>query len=149
MHLIKVNHIGLQTPQRILGLFHDPCPAGIAKRRAVVPIKADLRGDHDTVPPAGLRQCLAEDFFGAPKAIDGRRVEKSDATIEGFVDRPDRLRLIGSAPHPSPDRPCAEADARYGERRTGDFDEFHLRVAGFGWFDHNWFLSNCGSLLPA
>jgi hypothetical protein len=24
-----------------------------------------------------------------------------------------------------------------------------LRVAGFGWFDHNWFLSNCGSLLPA
>lgn len=75
MHLIKIDDVGLQAPQRVFHLLYNPCLAGVAKRRGVAPVQADLRRDCDAGAAIVLRQGLAKNFFGAPKAIDGRRIE--------------------------------------------------------------------------
>jgi hypothetical protein len=111
MHLVKIDHVGLQAPQRILDLLHYPHPAAVTERRAVAPIEADLGRDDGAFPAAILRQGLAENLFGPAEAVDRRGVEQRDALIERGVDRADRLRLVRAAPHPTPDRPSAQSDS--------------------------------------
>ena len=132
MHLIEVDHVGAQAPQRILDLLHDPLPAGVAERLAVAPVEADLGRDHRATAPAVLRERLAQNFFGPAETVDRRRIEQRDAAIERFVNGPDRLLLVGSAPHPAPDCPCSQSDPGDHKRRVRNREGFHEWRDRFG-----------------
>src|SRR5271163_662915 len=122
VHLIEVDDVGAETSQRIVNFFMNASLAGVAERLSVLPVKADLGGDDDVLTPSALGQRLAHDLLRAAEAIGWRGIDQSDATIDRLVDDADRRRFVSSAPHPSADRPCAEADARNLEGRGEMFD---------------------------
>jgi hypothetical protein len=102
--------------KRILDLFANARLAGIAERLTVLPVETDLGRDQDALAPPTLGQRLAHDLLRAAETIDRRRIDQRDAAIDSLMNGADGLRFIGSAPHPSADRPCAERDARNFER---------------------------------
>src|SRR5829696_1577796 len=101
--------------------------AGIAEGLAIFPVKADLGRDRDALATPALGQRLSDDLLRAAEAIDRRRIDQRDATIDSRTNGTDRLRFIGTAPHPSTDRPGAERDARWLQRCTGNVDAFHAK----------------------
>ena len=96
--------------------------AGVAERLAIPPVKADLGGDDHVLTPSALSQRLAHDLLRAAEAVGRRGIDQRDATIDRLVDDADRRRFVRSAPHPSADRPRAEADAGHLEGRDEMFD---------------------------
>ena len=67
-------------------------------RFAVLPSQSDLGRNHGLLAAAVLGESLADDLFGAAKAIDRRRIDDSDPAIERRMDRADRLGLVGCRP---------------------------------------------------
>ena len=128
MHLVDVDAIGAQAPQRIVDLLHDPLPAGIAGDLAVMPFEPDLGGKDDVIAEA-IGERLADDLLGPAEAVDWRGIDDIDAVGERGPDRGDRLRS-SVPPHIQP--PIAQvpsADARHAQHRAGDLGEFHHSVA--------------------
>lgn len=82
MHLIEVDDIGPQTPQRIIDLLADARPAGIAEYLAVVPIQPDLGGDADPVSRFGFSQSLAHQLFCVAEAVGRCCVDQCDAAVD-------------------------------------------------------------------
>ena len=124
MDLIDIDVVGAQTTQRVIDLAHDSLAAPIAGDLSVLPFEPDLGGEDDLrAKTAG--EGLADDLFGTAEAIDRRGVDDIDSMGERGPDRRNRLGFIRSAPHPAPNRPGADGDARDGKRRAGDVDEFH------------------------
>ena len=108
--------------EKIVNFFVNASLAGVAERLAVFPVKADLGGDDHVLTPSALGQRLAHDLLRAAEAIGWRGIDQRDATIDRLADDGDRRRFISSAPHPSADRPCAEADAGHLEGSGEIFD---------------------------
>src|SRR5258707_7951157 len=88
VHLIDVDNVSTQPAQRILDLLVDPRPAAVAERLALAPIKTDLGGDQDFVPPNFLKR-PADDFFRMTETVDRRRIDEVDPTIDGAPNRAD------------------------------------------------------------
>ena len=65
MHLVDVDVIGLEPPQRVVDLAQDPLPAGIAKDFSVSPLQRRLSSDDDARPQIVFGNGSANDFFGA------------------------------------------------------------------------------------
>ncbi len=130
VHLVEIDGVGLEPPQRGFGFLDDPRLAGIAKWLTVLPVEPDLGGDVDALAPVAVRQRLADDFLGTAESVDGRGIDQIDAAIERGVDGADGVALVAAAPHPAADRPGAECDARSANGRSGNIDEFHVRVVG-------------------
>jgi hypothetical protein len=79
-------------------------------------------GREEALAPPTLGQRLAYDLLRAAEAVGRRRLDQGDAAIDSRTNGADRLCFIGSAPHSSPDRPCAERDARRLERCAGNVE---------------------------
>src|SRR5581483_6905681 len=124
MHLIDVDAVGLQPPQRVFDFAHDALAAAVARDLAVVPFEPDLGGDERVLAQA-VGERPAHDLLGAAEAVDRRGVDDIDAVAEGRFYGCDRLRLVGPAPHPAADCPGSERDARNLELGSGDLGIFH------------------------
>ena len=75
MHLIDIDVIGAQPPQRVGRSAQDPVSAGIAKDLSVLPLEPRFRSNHDTRAQPPVSNRAADDFFGVAKSIGGRRVD--------------------------------------------------------------------------
>ena len=107
MHLIDIDEVGAQTPQRIVDLAHDPLARRVAKHFPVAPFEADFGCDDHAIAQVAYGQCLAHDLFRAPESIRRRRIDQRDAAIDRCVNGVDRLAFVGAAPHPASDGPRA------------------------------------------
>jgi len=58
-----------------------------------------------------LAEGFAHDFFGPPKAVNGRCVDQVDALVECGMNGADGFLFIASAPHPAAHGPGAERDS--------------------------------------
>jgi hypothetical protein len=130
MNLIEVDHVGAQTPERVVDLLHDASAAGIAEWLLVLPIKPDLGGEHHAGAPASFHQRLADNLFRAAETIDRGRIDQRDAAVERGMNGANRLGLVASAPHPTADRPGAKPDAGGRHVGAGNLQGFHARLVG-------------------
>jgi hypothetical protein len=94
--LVEVNPVGLQPPQRVLDLGHDPAP----RVPALVGVTADrhvrLAGQDDVVAPAA-GQRLADDQLRLAARVRIGSVEEIDPGVERTVDDPSRVVVVGIA----------------------------------------------------
>src|SRR6478609_11005793 len=97
VHLIDVDHIGLEAAERFLELPSEERLGGVAQDLAASPVEPDLGGNDRAFTPATFQR-LADQLLGAPEAIDGRRVDEIDTVVEGGVNGADRVALLGAAP---------------------------------------------------
>src|SRR5271168_1199863 len=133
MDLINVDHVRLQTAQRILDLLNDPGLACVAVGIAVLPGQSDFGRDHSLFAAAVLGQRLADDLLGATKAVNRRGIDEIYPAVERRMDRLNRFMLVRPAPHPTADRPGSKRNARNFER-SGKI--FHLSVTGVALQSH-------------
>jgi len=103
--LIDVDVIGSQPAQRVFDLSQDSRSAGVAEYSSALPLKPHLGRDEHARAKIALGECLADDFLRATKPIGRSGIDETDAMIDRFADGRDGFRLIGSAPHPTADRP--------------------------------------------
>src|SRR5712671_2439971 len=61
--------------------------------------------------------------------------------LERSPDGSDRFRLVGTAPHPTADRPGADSDGRHLERGAGNFRKLHVDFESFCLIIHDSLLS--------
>src|SRR4051794_25207439 len=106
MDLVEVDVVGVEAPQRVLDGLHDPAARGALMVDLVAHLAVELRGEDDVV--AAAFQCLADDLLVLTLRIDIRRVDEVDACVEGGVDDPDRLLVVGLAPRPEHHRAEAQ-----------------------------------------
>jgi hypothetical protein len=111
VHLIQVDVIRLQAPQRILGLLHDPLPGAATLIGPVVHRHEELRRQHDVVaaPPQGL----AGDLLRHAAGIHVGGVDEVDPGIECAVNDADRVGAVVVAPRPEHHRAQAQRADRY------------------------------------
>jgi uncharacterized protein (DUF2336 family) len=84
MHLVQVDVIGAQTPERVLDRAHDPLARAAAVVGLVVHRHEELRGEDEIVAAALER--LADDLFRYATGVDVGRVLEVDARVERLVD---------------------------------------------------------------
>lgn len=115
MDLVQVDIVRPEAAEGLLDLVDDPA-AGVALHIRVVRIFAHLavhfRGEHDRVP-APL-QSLADDLFRLTPGVGICGVDEVDADIEGAVDDPHRLVMVGvprPAEHHRPQAVGADVDS--------------------------------------
>ena len=141
VHLVDIDVIGAQTPQRVFDLARDALAARVAEHASVAPLQADFGGDDRARAQSGRRQRLADDFLGAAESVDRRGVDDGDALIQRGADRLDRFLLVAAAPHPAAYGPGADGDARDFDRGAGDPGEWHVGVERFRIAAHDLLLS--------
>ena len=95
--LVEVDPVGLQPPQAGLHLLHDPAAGVPAPVGTVAHREMDLGGDDDAVA-AAARQRPAHDLLGLTAGVRVGGVDEVDAGVEGPVDDPGRLLMVGVAP---------------------------------------------------
>ena len=96
VHLVEVDPVGAQAPQRALDLADDPAARDAALVGVVAHRSPELRGQDDVVAAALER--LADDLLGLAGRVDVGGVDEVDAGIEGAVDDADRVVVVGVAP---------------------------------------------------
>src|SRR6266478_1907 len=124
VHLIDIDIVRLETPERILELLKNALARGIAFDFAIRPIESNFGGKDDVLSATTLAQGFAHDFFRTPIAVNGRCVDQVDALVECGMNGADGLVLVSSAPHPTAYGPGAECDSRANEICTVDVDIF-------------------------
>ena len=125
MHLIEIDDVGAKPLQRVLDLLENSLRPGIAEGLSVPPGQSDLGGDLHLLAQTALGERLADYFFGTAEAIDRGSIDQRHAALDGRTDRGDRLGFIRTAPHPTADRPGAEADPRGVQAGGADGYLFH------------------------
>ncbi len=111
MKLVKVDHIGSKSPQRLLHLLQNPRPAGVAKGPFLPPAKPELGRDQRLAAMGAFGQGAADNFLGMAESVNRSGVDQRDAVIERGMNRADRLPLIRTAPLAPADRPSSKRDA--------------------------------------
>jgi hypothetical protein len=96
VHLVEVDPVGPETPQRVLDRPDDPAPRASAPIRVVAHRHEELRGQDDVVAAAFER--LADDLLGFAGGVDVGGVEEVDSGVERPVDDADRVVVVGVAP---------------------------------------------------
>jgi hypothetical protein len=98
--LVAVDPIGVQAPEGVLDAADDAPPGGASAAWVVARLEADLRREHDVVPPAPGER-LTDDLLGLAGGVDIGGVDEVDACVQGGVDDPDRLAAAGSPQAPN------------------------------------------------
>jgi hypothetical protein len=49
VHLVGIDDVGAQAPQRVLNLLDDARAAGVAEHLAIAPVQPDIRRNNDFV----------------------------------------------------------------------------------------------------
>jgi hypothetical protein len=114
--VVEVDVVGAETPERALQPDAQALGAAVGRARAALPVgdQAELGGQHDVVSPPGDRP--ADQLLVGVGAVDLGRVDQRDAQLEGAVDGPDRLLLVGAgAGVEGRHAHRAQPDARYVE----------------------------------
>src|SRR5689334_17683293 len=111
MHLIQVDDIRAQSPQRVLELPTKARWMRVPIGRAILPGESRLGRDMDTFAQTARGVRLTDELLGASEAVYGRGVDEGDASFYRPANGGDRCGFTGTAPLPPADRPRAEADA--------------------------------------
>ena len=96
VHLVEVDPVGTQAPQRVLDLGDDPAARTAAVVRVLVHRHTELRGQHDIVATALER--LADDLLRLAGGVDVGGVDEVDPGVQRAVDDADRVVVVGVAP---------------------------------------------------
>src|SRR6266699_3229509 len=64
----------------------------------------------------------SDDLFGAPVAVNGRRVDQIDPIVKRSMNGANGLLIFGSAPHPAAHGPGAKCNSGTNNVCTLDFD---------------------------
>ena len=129
MHLVEVDPVGAQAPQRVLDLGDDPAPRDAAAVGIVTHRAPELRGQHDVV--AAALQGLADDLLRLAGGVDVGGVDEVDPGIQRAVDDADRVVVVGVAP-------CAEhhrAEAELRDLDAGASERAVFHGSGYGVVD--------------
>jgi hypothetical protein len=121
MHLVEVDPVGAQAPQRVLDLGDDPAARDAAAVGIVTHRPPELRGQHDVVAPP--LQGLADDLLGFAGGVDVRGVDEVDPGVERAVNDAGRVVVVGVAPGPEHHR--AEAELRDLDACASEWAVFH------------------------
>jgi hypothetical protein len=121
--LVQIDVVRAQSAQAVLALGNDPA-ARVPLRVGIIAHGCmDLGGQHHSRSLHGCQR-LAHDDLGLAGRIDVSGVDEVDAGIEGTVDDPDGVFVIGIAPLPEHHRPEAErADLDTGSTECADLHE--------------------------
>ena len=111
--LVEVDPVRLEPPQRVLDLMDDPAARVAAAVRIVAHRHVHLAREHDVVAAPGER--LADDLLRLALRVDVGGVDEVDPGVEGRVDDPDRLVVVGVAPGAEHHR----AEAQLADRDAG------------------------------
>ena len=76
MHLVEIDDVGAQPPQRVLDLPADAGGTRIAKHRAALPLESHFGRDLHLVTQSTLRERLPDDLLGAAETVDGSGVDE-------------------------------------------------------------------------
>ena len=96
MDLVQVDPVCAKPAQARIALPHEPTTC-VATLVDVVPHRpVGLRRQHDPVTP--ILESLADDLLGLAPRVDIGGVDEVDPRIEGAVDDPGRVLVIGIAP---------------------------------------------------
>ena len=95
VHLVEVDPVGLQPTQAVLDLADDP-PARVADRFTSSPIRPWNLVARTTSSRRPLQR-LADDRLGLALRVDVGGVDEVDARVEGAVDDPDAVGVVGVA----------------------------------------------------
>ncbi len=131
MHLVNIDVVGLQAPQRVLKLLQNSFAAGVALNRTRGPIEAHLGCEDNIVPAPVLVNGFANDLFRTPLSINRRRVDQVDALVERRMNRANGLLFVRSAPHPAANSPGTQSDPGAFESCTFNVDVFDHFVFSF------------------
>ena len=122
MHLIDIDVVRLETTQRILKLMENALARGVAFDFATRPVQSDFGGEDNAISTTTLAEGLAHDLFGAPVAVNGRRVDQIDPMVKRSMNGANGLLIFGSAPHPAAHGPGAKCNSGTNNVCTLDFD---------------------------
>ena len=116
--LVEVNPVGLQAPQRVLDLGHDPAPRVAPLVRVIAHRPIDLGREHDVVAAALER--LADDHLGLTGRVAVGGVHEVDPGIQRLVDDADAVVVVritnGGSEHHRAEGIRADADTGVAER---------------------------------
>ena len=107
MHLVDVDHVGAQPPQRAFDGPADVVARAARVVGALVHLLAELRREHDAV--AAPFERAADEVLAHALPVDVGGVEERDPVLERRVDHRDGRVVVD--PHPEVVRP--EADDRH------------------------------------
>jgi len=96
VHLVEVDPLGPQPPQRVLDLGDDPPARDTAAVGVLAHRTPELRGQHDVVAAASER--LPNDLLRLAGGVDVGGVDEIDPGVERAVDDADRVVVVGVPP---------------------------------------------------
>ena len=108
VHLVEVDVVGAEAPQRVLDRPDDPAPRPAAPVGVLAHRHEELGREHDVVAP--VLQRLPDDLLRLTGGVHVGGVDEVDAGVEGGVDDADRVVVILVAPGAEHHR--AEAELR-------------------------------------
>jgi hypothetical protein len=73
-------------------------------------LQSGLGGNQHVRTQPCFRDRVADNLLRTAKSVDRRGVDEVDAMLEGGADGTNGFRLVGTAPHPSADRPGTDRD---------------------------------------
>src|SRR5208282_6794636 len=125
MHLVEVDVIGAQAPQRVLDLLADTRGSGVSPDRAVAPFKSFFpRNDCPFAQTA--RERLADNLLRTAEPVGRGGIDQGDPALDGRANGLNRLvHIVVSAPHPPADGPGAKGDSRSVDSGCSNFNGFH------------------------
>src|SRR5260370_16275392 len=91
VHLIDIDIVRLETPERILELLENTLARGIAFDFAIRPIESNFGGKDDVLSATTLAQGFAHDFFTTPISATSRCVDHVDTLLARALTRPHAL----------------------------------------------------------
>ena len=109
VYLVEVDVVGPQPPQAVLALGHDPPPRA-ALGVGIVAHRSEDLGGQDHPGAVHLGQGLPHDDLRLARRVHVGGVDEIDAGIEGPVDDPGRIGVIGVAPLPGTSWPRGRED---------------------------------------
>jgi hypothetical protein len=117
VHLIQVDVVGAEPPQRILDRGHDPASRATAMVGVIVERHEEFGGDYDVV--AAALQCLADELLRLALRVHVGGVDEVDPCVEGPLDDADAFVVVLGAPvaeHHGAKAQVADRDAGTPER---------------------------------
>src|SRR5271168_2131019 len=126
MDLIDVDVVRAESTERILDLLADASGRGVSRNRAVVPLESNFGRDENLFPMSSLLNCLSDDFFGNPEAVNRGGIDQIDSLLEGGVNRSNRFSFFCTSPHPTTDSPRTLRNSRNIHFRARNYVVFHL-----------------------
>ena len=112
VHLVEVDPVGAQPPQRVLDRADDPA-ARVALLVGVLAHRVVELGGEDDVVAAAAGERLADDLLGLALPVDVGGVDEVDPGVERRVDDPDRLVVVRVAPRAEHHRAKTELADRH------------------------------------